>query len=504
VADRGLRSSLWLPLLAALLGCGDAAAPRATTPAVEDLEALPARPNLLLITIDTLRADHLSAWGYERETSPTLDRLAEEGVRFDQAQVQWPKTGPSFASMMTATYPKDNGIVRHVGIPVPCAFRMLAEELSALGYQTRAVVANGAVGREFFFDQGFDEYLETWKVEEVYEGRNWRNKRRRDPNRAERVTDLALESSRGIDRARPFFLWVHYLDPHAPYSPPGDLRDLFQGDEHFDPSERVVIDEERPRREIGAIGKNDVVEHEDHLAFYVARYDAEIRYTDGEIGRLLEGLRSEGLDENRVTVVTADHGESLGEHNYYFSHGRLPFQTCLRVPLVFHWPGVLPARRDASPVELIDLAPTLLALAGKELPGGRWAQGASLLPRLRATSEVSEPHLSFSESGYGQNRHWLHVVRDARFKLVYAPMERDQRWVGGVGKEFVLFDLEEDPGETRDVAAEHPEVFDRLKRALWSWYRAPAFPVASEAATCGEDRAVDRETEEQLRALGYL
>ena len=505
--DRRLRLFLSLPLLVAMLGCGDASDPRVEVPAVAEAPPFPARPDLLLITIDTLRADHLSAWGYERETSPNLDRLAAEGVQFEEAQVQWPKTGPSFTSMMTATYPKDNGIVRHVGIPVPCAFRMLAEELSALGYQTRAVVANGAVGREFFFDQGFDDYVETWKVEEEYEGRNWRNRRKRDPNRAERVTDLALLSARQLDRERPYFLWVHYLDPHAPYSPPGDFADLFQGDEYFDPSQRIEIDPTKARREIGAIGKKDVVDHEDRLAFYVARYDAEIRYTDAEVERLLEGLRAEGLADNRVTVVTADHGESLGEHNYYFSHGRLPFQTCLRVPLLFHWPGVLEARRDAAPVELIDLAPTLLALAGKELPGGRWAQGASLVPRLRAGGDrdaPEEPHLSFSEAGYGQNRRWLHVVRDERFKLVYAPLDRDQIWIGGVGKEFVLFDLEEDPGETRDVAAEHPKVFDRLKRALWSWYRAPAFPVATEEATCGDDRVIDQETEKQLRALGYL
>jgi len=457
-----------------------------------------------LITIDTLRADHLSSWGYERETSPVIDELVRQGVRFEQAQVQWPKTGPSFASMMTATYPKDNGIVRQVGIPVPCAFRLLAEELSALGYQTQAVVANGAVGREFFFDQGFDGYVETWKVEEQYEGRNWRNRRRRDANRAERVTDLALESARRLERTRPYFLWVHYLDPHAPYSPPGEHRDLFQDDEFFDPAERVKIDSTKARREIGAIGKNDVVDREDRLAFYVARYDAEIRYTDQEIGRLLAGLHAEGLDRNRVTVVTADHGESLGEHNYYFSHGRLPFQTCLRVPLIFHWPGALEARSDGDPVALIDLAPTLLDLAGKDLQGGRWAQGASLVPRLLAASEADASPLAFSEAGYGKDRQWLHTVRDGRFKLVYAPLERDQQWVAGEGKELALFDLEADPGETRDVAGEHPEGFARLKRALWRWYRAPAFPVTSDASACGDERAVDRETEELLRSLGYL
>lgn len=498
------RAVATLAVLLPLSACGGTGASSPSESQKTSELTLPSRPDLLLITIDTLRADHLSSWGYSRETSPVIDRLAREGVRFDQAQAQWPKTGPSFASMMTATYPKDNGIVRHVGIPIPCGFRMLAEELSALGYQTRAVVANGAVGSEFYFDQGFDEYVETWKHEEPDEGLNWREKRRRDPNRAERVTDLALETARGFDRTRPFFLWVHYLDPHAPYSPPGEHADVFQDDEYFEPSQRIEIDQRKARREIGAIGLKDVVDGEDRLAFYVARYDAEIRYTDEQIGRLLAGLGESGLDRNRVTVVTADHGESLGEHNYFFSHGRLPYQTCLRVPLLFHWPDVLSPGSDLAPVELIDLAPTLLALAGKDLPDGAWAQGASLVRRLLPPGGERERRLAFSEAGYGQDRRWLNVVRDARFKLVYAPLERDQIWVGGAGKEFVLFDLVEDPDETRDVAADHPEEVDRLKRALWRWYRAPTFPVATETATCGEERTMDGETEKLLRSLGYL
>ncbi len=465
------------------------------------LAALPARPSLLLVTVDTLRADHLSVWGYRRETSPAIDELARQGVRLAQAQVQWPKTGPSFASMMTSTYPKDNGIVRQVGIPIPCTFRMLAEELSALGYQTEAVVANGAVGREFFFDQGFDGYFETWKIAEELSGRR-ASESHPDRNRAERVTDVALAAARRLDAARPYFLWVHYLDPHAPYAPPSGHGDRFQGDEHFDSAARVAIDRRRTHREIGAIGRHDAVERRRDVAFYVARYDAEIRYTDGEIGRLLGGLGALGLDRDRVTVFTSDHGESLGEHAYYFGHGRLPFQTCLHVPFIVHWPGVLEPGIDEEPVELVDLAPTLLALAGKELPEGRWAQGRSLVPRLLGRPE-SEGR-AFSEAGYGRDGQWLRTVRDRRFKLVYAPLERDQNLIGGVGTEFTLFDLARDPGETLNVADERPEELERLKSALWRWAREPRFEAAVDAAACGDPRAVDHQTEELLRSLGYL
>src|SRR5262249_14866606 len=135
--------------------------------------------------------------------------------------------------------------------------------------------------------------------------------------------------------------------------------------------------------EMMGIGEGQVVDGHRDLAFYVARYDAEIAYTDAEIGRLLGALRAKGLMGRTMTVLTADHGESLGDHHYFFDHGRFGFQSCLRVPLIVSYPGVLAPRVDADPVELLDLAPTLLEAAGARLPGGRWKQGRSLARRLR-------------------------------------------------------------------------------------------------------------------------
>ena len=228
-------------------------------------DEIPIGSNILLITIDTLRADHLSSYGYERTTSPVIDKLAAEGIRFDQASVQWPKTGPSFASIFTATYPKNNGIVRKVGIPLPQEFRMLAEELKANGYGTHAVVANGAVSADFFFDQGFDTYVESWRVEEE-DGI--------DPTGAEAINRRVLEVLPEIDRDKPFFLWVHYLDPHFPYTPPGEWSDLFQDDEYFDPSEKLLIDRTKNKIDMVKIGASQILDERDDRAFYVARYDA--------------------------------------------------------------------------------------------------------------------------------------------------------------------------------------------------------------------------------------
>lgn len=509
--DRAARVPL-LILLTALLAGTTACTPEPEA-ATAEIAPLPAGSNILLITVDTLRADHLSSYGYVRPTSPVIDRLAAEGVRFDQAQVQWPKTTPSFASMFTASYNKDNQIVRTAGQPVSCKFSMLAEMLQRQGYATAAVVANAAVGSDFYFDQGFDEFIETWKLHENQQGA--------DPNRAEAVTNLAIGQ---LDRlkasGKPYFLWVHYLDPHAPYEPPSAYRDRFQNDEHFDPAVRIPLSD-KPKQQMWGIGSERMLDGRDELAFYVARYDAEIAYTDEQIGRLLGELRTRGMLEKTLTAFTSDHGESLGEHGYYFDHGRFSFQTCLRVPLILHYPGVLGARVDAEPVELIHLAPTLLEAAGVKLEKGAWVQGRTLTPRLRGEKEPARPEpkeeaaaaapapspgLAFAEAGWETNNKWQKVVRDRRFKMIYAQTRPEQRWIGGEGVRFTLYDLTSDPGETKNVIEQYPQDAERLKRELWTWDRAPRFNVETDAqgGTCGEQRPVSQETEDLLRSLGYL
>jgi arylsulfatase A-like enzyme len=478
------------------------------------------RPNLLLVTVDTLRADHLSVSGYARATSPRIDRLAAEGVRFSAAQTQWPKTGPSFASIFTSTYPKDNEIVRQIGIPVPCDYTMLAEALSRHGYSTHAVVANGAVGREFYFDQGFETFLETWKLppagSELDPGAGGRKLGEAeeamlraaadlaDPNGAENVTRLALEATRNFTPGKPWFLWVHYLDPHFPYAPPAAYRDRFQGDEHFDGTTEVPVSD-RHIQELAAIGRSQVLDGETRLGFYVARYDAEIAYVDSEIGRLLDTMTERGLlGGETLTAFTSDHGESLGEHGYYFNHGRFGYQTCLNVPFILHWPGKIAPRVDRQPVELIHLAPTLLQAAGLDLPEGRWAQGRALWPRISAGRVDELDRVSFSEAGVQTHRRWLKMARDERFVLHYVQTKKEREWIGGADNEFPLFDLQADPGETKDVSAAFPAETERLKRQLSRWWNADRFVCETDTETCDENRAVDSETTEQLKALGYL
>jgi len=459
----------------------------------------PAQSNILLITIDTLRADHLSAWGYPRKTSPFIDQLAAQGVRFDQATVQWPKTGPSFASIFTSTYPRDNGIVRRIGIPLPGTFRMLAEVLKAHGYSTHAVVSNGALGSEFHFNQGFDTYIETWKVPSTAGG---------DPNDATRVTDLALDTARHLPKDKPFFLWVHYLDPHAPYRPAPSYQDRFQNDRWFEPNHEIPYDANEKRVQMGGIGSDQVVDDHTDLSFYVARYDAEVAYTDAEIHRLWSGLDEMGRLKSTLTALTADHGESLGEHGYYFDHGRFGFQTCLHVPLILHQPGVIDPKVLKSPVPLLDLSPTLLAAAGVPLQDGRWMQGHTLWNRI--TGEVSDAATAgdvvFSEAGYATDDDWQKIARSGRYKLILAPWRHANRWIGGRDVLFTLYDLETDPGELHNVRGKHPHEFKRLHDAMAAWLRRDPVNVNvdEEGKVQPGDQQMTPETRELLHTLGYL
>jgi len=486
-----LASLRWLPILP-LVG-----AVVVTSCSREATSAFPSPTNVLLITIDTLRADHLSGYGYPRRTSPLIDHLAAEGVRFHQATVQWPKTGPSFASLFTATYPKDNQIVRRVGKPIPHGFRMLAEILRGHGYTTCGVVSNGALASELNFDQGFDTYVEAWKLAEPG-GSGY-------STRAARVTELAQAAAEKLDRTQPYFFWVHYIDPHFPYAPPEPWRERFQGDKLYDAARKVRVNKRKRRGQMLEIGRKQVLDGRTELDFYIARYDAEIAYTDAHIGLLLDSLRDQGLLENTLTILTSDHGESLGDHYYYFSHGRFGFQAGLRVPLIFHYPGVLSAKVVPEPVELIHLAPTILEAAGVPLEDGRWMQGRSLLPRLLAESHPPErPSYAYSEAGNTTNRKWQKVVRDQRFKLIHVVDRKDQRWIGGLGQRFALFDLKNDPEETVNVAEQHPREFKRLKRALHHWWNEEAFAVRVDPPGADEPRELDEKTRQQLRALGYL
>ena len=436
--------------------------------------------NILLVTADTLRHDHLGSYGYARDTSPNLDGLAARGVRFEHAVVQWPKTSPSFASLLTSLYGHQTGVIRYSSQPLPARHLAVAELLREQGYSTFGVVTNGNLARGYQFDQGFEHYVEIWREHPEQD--------------AEFVSDAALDWLR--DHAArgdgPFFGWLHYVDPHAFYRAPPPYRESFVGDPHYRGDRHAPLNEDRDADMGGIPGRARLGDRTD-LDYYVAEYDAEIRYMDEHIGRVLDGLRELGLEDDTIVLFTADHGESLGDHDYYFEHGRLAYDASSRVPALVAGPGVPSGRVVTQAVELIDVVPTLLDLAG--MPAHPEAEGSSWRGLIEGDEAAGKAY-AYTEAGYRSTPQ--RALRWGRWKLIHVPDPEDQAIMQG--SPFELYDLEADPGETRNLIDVEKQVAETLSRKLME--RAGS-PVPSEAPAPRE-LPVDDATEEALRALGYI
>lgn len=434
--------------------------------------------NILLVTIETTRADHVSAYGYRRETTPRFDRWAERGALFERHSTVSPRTNPSVASILTGVYPHEHG-VRSILLPLDVESRTLGEIFRRAGYATAGVQTHPRLVRASGFGQGLETYLDDFA---------------RYP-RADQSLGLAWEWIDGARRrGRPWFLWVHVMDPHWTYDPPAPWRTLF-GPE--DPRPARLYEALRTRRRtIGpVIFRNSMPA--DEVAAFVDLYDAEIRFTDEALGGLLDRLEREGLAERTAVCVTSDHGESLGENDYFFEHGDLGSQPEIHVPMAIVAPGGVPSGvRVAATTRSVDLAPTLLALAGLE-PEGQM-RGVSLLGLARG--EETEDRVCFGETdrslheentrrevdGIAGKWRW---VRRGRHKLLHVPRS------GGV-VERRLFDVEADTLETRDLAGANPGLAAEFGALLDAWL--------------AEDRREEREYRvtpelyETLRSLGYV
>ena len=455
-------------------------------------QAAPDAPNVLLITVDTLRADRLGAYGYELDTSPKLDALAARGARFASATVQWPKTWPSLASFLTGTHPRTTGIGA-VPRVLPGSLRMLAEIFGDAGYATAAVVSNVNAGRQAGFGQGFESFVESW--EETWREQGGAGQFVNAPGKVKEYTNARLVTGQALrwlwgrgDDERPFFLWVHYMDPHGPYKPPAEYRELFAGHHESESIPLNLLPAYQQQRRGGEVITD--------LAFYQAQYDREIRYFDDELGRLLEAV-GWTAGERLVTLLTADHGESLGEHDYYLEHGALSYQPTAAVPALIAGPEVAPGQVIETPVGLVDLSATLLELSGISVPEN--FEGTSLAPLLRGEPEAAEPRYVFMQSGGIPNAPQL-TVRDGHWKLIQVRFEPERRMMAGA--EYELYDLRQDPGELVNVADSNPELVARLSAVLSEWYAARPEPLHDGEALDIEE--LDAGTRKLLEALGYL
>jgi arylsulfatase A-like enzyme len=450
--------------------------------------------SLLLISVCSVRADHMSSYGYRRPTTPHLDRFAERAVVFDHAVSQWPKTAPAFASIVTGKYGHSTGVMRVTpGQHLADEHVTLAEVLRRRGFGTAALLTTAALNTSTNIAQGFDTVPELWVPED----------------RFERATDEAEQWLREHGD-RPFFVWVHYNNAHWPYRAIPLDPEMFVDDAFYDDSRTVRVNDrvdaplsapghphrkQIERADIGGTRSTlgaDPGRHE-QLDYYVARYDAGVFAVDQMIGDLLGRLAALGLEDRTIVAVIGDHGEALGEHDYYFEHGRLPYDNCARVPLMIRLPGQARQLRVGTPVPASGLAATLLELLGAPLPAGM--EIGSLMPALRGADPAPAV---FSESGYQLD--YTLSVRDRRWKLIHVPNPDDRRLMSG--SEFELYDLGRDPGELDNVVAEHPEIAARLRDQLERWKRTWVDRAYRRSSDAGPE--VDADTRERLRELGYL
>lgn len=401
--------------------------------------------NLLVVTLDTTRADRIGAYGDPRAAqTPVFDRLARDGVLFEQAMASAPLTLPSHASMFTGQFPPAHGLRDNGGFFLSPAAVTLAEELQGVGFRTGAFVGAFVLDAKWGLDQGFEHYADDFDLSSTRgRGMSLASVQRR----ADEVVDLALPWLEKVQDTR-FFAWLHFYDPHTPYSPPEPYKSQYVG---------------RP-------------------------YEGEIAFTDAQLGRVVTFLEQRGILDKTIIAVLADHGESLGEHQEG-THGFFIYESTTRTPFLIRAPFERTrGRRVLEPVRSVDLMPTVLDLLG--LPPARGSlSGVTLAPLM--TGDGSELGLdAYAEAMYPLHHYgWspLRALRAGRFKLIDAPRPE-------------LYDLEQDPGEQNNLFDERQALGVRMQGEL----RALQQRLTAVTADAPPSTSVDPEVRERLAALGYV
>ncbi|HEY4683451.1 MAG TPA: sulfatase-like hydrolase/transferase [Candidatus Acidoferrales bacterium] len=399
-------------------------------------------PNVLFITIDTLRADHLGCYGYRKIETPNIDRLAAEGVRFTRAYTPVPVTLPAHAVMFTGSYPMRTGMHDFSGNRLSAGQPTLASLLRNQGYATAGIVGSAVLDSRFGLNQGFEFYYDHFDFSRLDETNLDAMERRGDE-----VVNQSLAWLRQNHRKR-FFLWVHLFDPHHPYRPPPPYSTRYKA---------------QP-------------------------YDGEIAFDDEQVGRLVEFLKKNNLYDQTLIVVVSDHGEGLGEHGEK-THGFFIYNSTLHVPLIFKLPleKSIPNKEIGNLVSLIDLLPTVLQVAGVNIPGE--VQGKSLLPLMQgrrgqsleslyAESYLPRIHFNWSE---------LRSLQEGHYHFIDAPKPE-------------LYDLSQDPRELKNLYAQRRKIADDLQGRL---ARLIKLYLSASGDKTAEQTGMDPVLMERLKSLGY-
>jgi arylsulfatase A-like enzyme len=467
------------------------------------------RPNVLLISIDTLRADHLSCYGYERETTPNIDRLAAAGARFSRAYSTAVWTPPAHGSMLTGLYPSQHGVVDENRLTDSIA--PIAETLSGEGYETLGVVNNSQVGELTALHRGHRTFHEVWrgvKAKTFVErglralNRKYLELRGANDHGAKQTTDIARQwiEQRGSAET-PFYMFLHYIEPHNPILAPEPYRYRFA-----DPRAAKI-----DRAKVNAVADNPLICYTDPIELTPAEnalleglYDGEIAYVDSLIGGLMDCLKRSGHYDDTLIILTADHGEHFGEHGMY-SHVSSLYEPIVHIPLIVKFPGT-----DGGPgvcpglAQLVDIVPTIAHFTGAEPPHAAKLKGRS----LNQADAASPGHEFVFAEWEGRIPYFVRkrligkdsaaicdrllapmtMIRDERYKLIRREDGAEE-----------LYDLDGDPQESENLATGHPDVAERLRTTLEQW------KAAVSADSPGSSRyQIDPEIQRHLESLGYM
>jgi arylsulfatase A-like enzyme len=456
-------------MLLVFLGCALWASPQDPTTG--------SLPNILFITIDTLRADHVSSYGYHLKTTPNIDRLASEGARFENAYAAVPLTGPSHFSIFTGRYPQEHGArINGVAVPANSKWLSLPQILHKFGYTNAAFVSAWPLtarltGLNRWFDLYDDELSRSYRV---FTSMRF----------AEDVTPRVLRWLQKKPK-QPFFAWVHYFDPHEPY----DLRERFASSEKIGDAPAGLPDPDPAMRD------------------RIYRYDSEVAYTDHYIGRLLESLDALGLRDSTLVALTSDHGESLGEHGYV-GHGRQLSENTMRVPLIVRYPEKVEAGQVIHEnITLLDLTPTLLdfSVAGRitqdQIPLS--FAGMSLAPAITGGDKLPERpirYVTFAGKKAMAPRwlSWMWVPGDTRLPLFLGETEGTRKLIWSPRKEeLAVYDLAQDAFELDpDVFSKNDRTYQSEIPGMQRWFDSTNLEDA-------ETKLSERDTE-ILKSLGYV
>lgn len=428
------------------------------------------RPNILFINADALRADHLSCYGYKRNTSPNIDKLAKEGLMFTQAISQSSFTPSSIFSILTSVYPASHGVF-NFGVTMNPDLVTLPEILKNRGYYLGLISGRGRLS-EFHFpevEKIFDIYYPPSNAEII---------------KADEVSRDAIKWLRA-NKKKKFFLWLYYLEPHTPYRPPPPYNKLFINNRVAKENNKYVpIDNESMNRFNGykVIPKITAVKNITNINYYISQYDGEISFVDDQLGVVFAEMKRLNLYDNTIIIFTSDHGESMGEHDFYFVHGDNLYDELLKVPLIIRYKSIGENKVINTQVQSIDIMPTILDVIGIKMP--KQIVGQSLL--LLSKKGKYEDKYALSELVNGGSE--MESIRTGNWKLIYSAKQ----------DRYELYNLEDDPGELKNLANTDKIQTEFLRRELHNWMKKAQSKIAT------QKKVLDETSQRKLQSLGYV